>query len=397
MQNETPKLLFYCQHSLGMGHLVRSSALAGGLAEKFEVHFLNGGRFPKGLRAPKNIGLINLPPLGFDENSQLISRDKRFTVESAQLKRRKIILDAFDEMSPQILIIELFPFGRKKFANEILPLLEKAKESGAIVFCSLRDILVNKRHDQAKHDERAANTINEYFNAILIHADKHFVRLEETFKSQTPLKVAVHYTGFVTEKNELPESERKRQIVVSAGGGIVGEELFSAAIEAQKIMWDTDRLRMQIVAGAFLPEDAWQRVSEKSEGVKGLKLKRRVRNLAGLMRESAVSVSQCGYNTAMDIIRAGVPALVVPYGDRKENEQCRRAERLENLGALKSFKSEQMNGESLASEIREMLNFAPKSQALNLEGVKKSTEIVGEYLQNVPKRIEMTKVMEVSI
>lgn len=391
------KILFYCQHSLGMGHLVRSSALAGGLAEKFEVHFLNGGRFPKGFRTPKNIKLINLPPLGFDENSQLISRDKRFSVERAQQKRRKMILDAFDGVNPQILIIELFPFGRKKFADELLPLLERAKESGAIVFCSLRDILVNKRNDQAKHDERAANTINEYFNAILIHADHNFAKLEETFKPDTPLKVPVHYTGFVTEKSELAKVERKRQVIVSAGGGIVGEELFLSAIDAQKILWNSDRLRMQIVAGAFLPEDAWQRINKKSEGVKGLKLKRSVRNLAGLISESAVSVSQCGYNTAMDIIRAGVPALVVPYGVGKENEQRRRAERLENLGALKNFKSEQINGESLAGEIREMLSFAPRSQALNLEGVRNSKQIIDEYLHSLPKRIEMTKVMEVSI
>ena len=33
--NPKPTLLFYCQHSLGLGHLVRSIALADGLAEYF--------------------------------------------------------------------------------------------------------------------------------------------------------------------------------------------------------------------------------------------------------------------------------------------------------------------------------------------------------------------------
>lgn len=389
--------MFYCQHSLGMGHLVRSSALAGGLAEKFDVHFLNGGRFPKGFRAPQSLNLINLPPLGFDENSQLISRDKRYTVESAQQKRRGAILSAFEDLMPKGVIVELFPFGRKKFANEIIPLLEKAKESETPVFCSLRDILVNKRRDQLKHDERAAITINKYFSAILIHADQNFAKLEETFKPQSSIEVPVHYTGFVAGNKDIPLKGRKRQVVVSAGGGIVGEELFSAAIEAQKILRETGALKMQIVAGAFLPEDAWQRLHEKAKGVAGLKLKRSVRNLTALMKESVVSVSQCGYNTAMDIIRSEVSALVVPYGDGRENEQRRRAERLEKLEALRIFNHDRLTGENLAAEISRTIEFAPKSQALEMNGIENSKHIIYRYLNNATKRVEMTKVMEVSL
>jgi len=41
-----PRLLFYCQHSLGMGHLIRSFSIADGLAKHFEVVFLNGGPLP---------------------------------------------------------------------------------------------------------------------------------------------------------------------------------------------------------------------------------------------------------------------------------------------------------------------------------------------------------------
>ncbi|MEZ4580434.1 MAG: glycosyltransferase [Caldilineaceae bacterium] len=36
-------------------------------------------------------------------------------------------------------------------------------------------------------------------------------------------------------------------------------------------------------------------------------------DMRGLMRHAAGSVSQCGYNTTMDLLASGVPALVVPY------------------------------------------------------------------------------------
>ena len=47
-----PVLLFYCQHSLGIGHLTRSFALAEALTRHFRVVFLNGGRLPPGVPVP---------------------------------------------------------------------------------------------------------------------------------------------------------------------------------------------------------------------------------------------------------------------------------------------------------------------------------------------------------
>ena len=41
-----PRLLFYCQHSVGLGHLVRSMNLADGLTRDFDVTLLNGGPWP---------------------------------------------------------------------------------------------------------------------------------------------------------------------------------------------------------------------------------------------------------------------------------------------------------------------------------------------------------------
>jgi predicted glycosyltransferase len=50
MSDLKPALLFYCQHSIGMGHLTRSFALALALARDFRVAFLNGGPFLPALR-----------------------------------------------------------------------------------------------------------------------------------------------------------------------------------------------------------------------------------------------------------------------------------------------------------------------------------------------------------
>ena len=90
-----PPLLFYCQHSVGLGHLVRSFALAAALADRFRVVLLCGGRVPAALPPPPEVELVSLPPLGVGSNGAFTSHHPRLTVEDARAVRRRLILQAF--------------------------------------------------------------------------------------------------------------------------------------------------------------------------------------------------------------------------------------------------------------------------------------------------------------
>ncbi|HEY5424323.1 MAG TPA: hypothetical protein VIK05_12660, partial [Ilumatobacteraceae bacterium] len=139
---ERPSLLFYCQHALGLGHLVRSLTLAESLAEQFDVVLLNGGRFPDGTRVPSGVRVVNLPPLGHDAEFQLVSHDPAWSVEEAMRERPRIILDTLATTEPAVVLIELYPFGRKKFEFELLPLLDAVHSMDPYrprVVCSVRD------------------------------------------------------------------------------------------------------------------------------------------------------------------------------------------------------------------------------------------------------------------
>lgn len=387
--NERPTLLFYCQHSLGMGHLVRSLALAAGLNERFRILFLNGGPLPKKIKTPEGVEMVNLPPLGLDSEGRLVSRDGRRTVERARASRRRIILETYRAARPQVIFIELFPFGRKKFADELLPLLDEARSarpSASLVCCSLRDILVGKKPHQQKHDERAVAVANSYFDAVMVHSDPSFARLEESLCSHASLRTPVYYTGFVQavqqESRQRAARIRQRQILVSAGGGLVGETLFRAAIEAYSMLRLTDDVQMKIVTGPFLPEDAWQSLRAAAHGQPGLSLKRFVPDLCAEMQNSVASVSQCGYNTALDILRAGLPALVVPFSEGQEDEQLKRARRLERLSALRVMEQQEMDAARLAAEVRGLLNFTPQKLHLDLDGARNTAHIVESLVQS---------------
>lgn len=407
--NKQPVLLFHCQHSLGMGHLIRSLTLAQTFAEKFHVVFLNGGALPAEIRVPSAIELVDLPSLSMAADGDLCSHSPEQAIHRLRRRRRRIILETVQRIQPEIVFIELFPFGRKKFAVELLPLLEAARKLGPpapLVICSLRDILVGGRRDQKVHDVRASLIANHYFDAILVHADARMVRLHETFIPATPLRTPVYYTGFVvpesgtgarSEKKGSPSAPAKKNpvpdyresILVSAGGGLVGGPLFRLALETHRILWPELRLPMTLVAGPFLPEEEWLALKQAARNLPEVTLKRFVPGLQVEMRKARISISQCGYNTTMDILKSRVRAVVVPFYRPEEDEQLNRARRLAGLGLIRLLEPHQATAAALAAQIREALHEPVRDIALHLDGARTTLAIIESLLrkqQTMPAR-----------
>ena len=370
MSERRPSLLLHCQHSLGLGHLVRSLALGEALAEHFRVTILCGGAVPRSLPLPDGVEIVSLPPI-HAEGSGLSSSDPSVDLARAFALRRELILGVLEAHCPDAVVVELFPFGRKKLAHELVPFLEAARAQGAVTVSSVRDLLVS-REDGASHDERAAELANRLLDAVLVHSDPWFARLEETFRPRTPLRVPVWHTGFVVRpRRGLRATPAKARVVVSAGGGRVGAPLLCAAVDAHRLLGG--RMDMTVIAGPFLPEPQWTRLHRQADGVL---LRRSVPDLGAELATASASVSQCGYNTALEVVSCGIPALVVPFAAPGEDEQTRRAERLARRGAVRVLPPEVLSPAALADELERLLDFRPAPHALDLGGGAGSAELL---------------------
>ena len=126
--NDTPKVFFYVQHLLGIGHLARSSHIGQALAKKgFSVTMVTGGVPVPGF-PPASLPQIALPPVtAIDQNfSGLIDQDGEPVGEGFRLRRIEALLAALQAVQPDIVVIEAFPFGRRQMRFELLPLVEAA-------------------------------------------------------------------------------------------------------------------------------------------------------------------------------------------------------------------------------------------------------------------------------
>ncbi|OLP62383.1 glycosyl transferase [Xaviernesmea oryzae] len=377
-QSGPARVLFYVQHLLGIGHIARASRLADALSKAgFAVTVVTGGAPVDGFPGP-GVDHIALPPVKASDVGfkGLFKMDGTPADDRFKADRRDLLLGIFDRLQPDVLITEAFPFGRRQMLFELLPLMEAAlaRKPKPLVVASLRDIL--QERPKPARDRETVDFTERFYDEILVHGDPSFARLEETFPFAAEVADKVRYTGLVAPPKPTP-SEERYEVVVSAGGGAVGRDVIEAALKASHI---TPRKGpWAIITGPNLPQADFDRVSAQAPA--DVNVFRFRRDFGSLLASAALSVSQAGYNTAGDILRAGCRAVLIPFTTGGETEQGERAARLERLGLARVLKQENLSPQVLSVMIQDALTMAPHAAPeLDLDGARNTATLLSERL-----------------
>ena len=377
-----PHVFFYVQHLLGIGHLRRAAILCRALSDDgFDVTLAMGGRPVSGM----DIGgaeLLPLPPLhiGADGFHDLVDVTDVPVSEVWKENRRDLLLAAFTERSPDILITEAFPFGRRQMRFELMPLLKTAKSaiSQPLIVCSVRDILKSGRKPGRAEETQAL--IADYYNLVLVHGDASFARLEETFPEVDAFAPKLRYTGIVAERAAAWTGVGEAEVLISAGGGAVGINLFKTAIAARPLS-RLMGLQWRLLVGPNVGEVNFTALSEKA--LDGVTVERYRTDFRALLARAAVSVSQAGYNTVADILSSDTPAVLVPFDIDGEDEQPRRAQKLAQAGRVVMISSSDLTPQRFARAIDRAVNMLPSDEfALDMEGAVNTVAILRQALES---------------
>jgi predicted glycosyltransferase len=348
------KIVFYCQHVLGVGHFFRSLEICRALAGNEVILVTGGPRFEVTL--PGHIRELRLPELGMDPEFKQLLAAPGDDIETVKRVRQACLLTLFEAERPDLFVVELYPFGRKAFRFEIDPVLKAIAGAGRAcgVVCSVRDILVEKRMP-AEHEARVVELLNRHFDAVLVHADPKLVPLEETFGRLGDIRVPVVYTGFVTPapapdgrlriRGRLGMAKTQKLIVASAGGGSVGLPVLEAAVQAFPRLGPGKAARLVVFTGPFMPEADVARLTARAGG--RVDIQRFTPDFLDYLAAADLSLSMGGYNTTMNLLAARVPALVWPFAQNRE--QRLRSERLAGLGALRVLADRDLEPRRLAA------------------------------------------------
>lgn len=357
-------VLFHVQHLLGIGHLTRTATLARSLAaEDVEVTVASGGEPVAGVDFGR-ARLVQLPPARVADRrfNQLLDAQGQPAGDAWKTARRERLLALYEEADPDVVLTELFPFGRRQLRFELLPLLERcaadrARTGRPRIVSSVRDILVESPKPERTNE--MLDLVRRYYDLVLVHGDPRFVPLDATFPHAREIANRIAYTGYVVARPAESPEERGPgeawngdedggggEVVVSAGGGAVGGQLLEAALAARPRTPFADA-GWRLLAGANLPESGFRSLAARAPA--GVTVERFRPDFGRLLRRARLSISQGGYNTLMEVLDAEVRAVVVPYAGGLETEQTLRANLLAARGLVEVVGEEELGPESIAA------------------------------------------------
>jgi predicted glycosyltransferase len=380
------RVLFHVQHLLGIGHVKRAAALSRAIAGAgHELTVLSGGEPVEGIDWG-GAELVQLPAVRALDASfkNLVDAEGAPLDDALRARRRDLVLAGFARRRPHVVLLETFPFGRRAFRHELLPLLDAAAAAAPrpAVAVSLRDIVVAKP-DPARREE-IVRLVLRHVDRVLVHGDPALVPLEASFPDAARFADRILYTGYVADPSDPPPAERGDEIVVSAGGGAVGGRLLTAALAARKLS-RAAAAPWRLIAGPNLPDADFDALRRQAPA--GVALERFRADFPALLRRCAASISQAGYNTVLDVLAAGCPSVLVPFAAAAETEQTLRAELLAQRGVVELVPEAGLTPARLADALDRALaggRVAPPSIAR--DGAGRAADAIGELVSMVTAR-----------
>ena len=381
----TCRLMFYVQHLLGIGHLKRASLIARAMAEAgMDVSVVLGGREITGIDFSGCARILLPATHAADETFKTLLDEAGKPIDDEWRDNRAArLVFEYEALRPQVLMLELFPFGRRMFAFELLPLLTAARAAPEppCIVSSVRDILVRK--PDAERNRKIVAFARTWLDHVLVHGDPKLLPIDLSFPEMAEIADKLTYTGYVVETDELAPTTSDTligdgEVIVSVGGGAVGLPLLRMAMEAKPLSRLADR-PWRLIAGPNLPEDAFAALAWSPPP--GIIVERWRADLQALLRNCAVSVSQAGYNTVMGLLRSRARAVLVPFAEGGETEQTLRARALAARGLVVSVDGATLSPKILADAIDKALTLTPPCVEIDCRGVDTTARLIGRMCE----------------
>ena len=368
------RVMIWVQHLMGIGHRRRAAAIARAVAARgVDVALASGGAGAADVDSDA-VRVVALPVARAADASYrtLVDVNGREVDDAWRAARRDMLLAAFAEHAPHVLVTETWPFGRRLLRFELEPLVERARTAGCRLVSSIRDVLQPPSKPSRARD--TADRVLESYDAVLVHGDPAFVGLDASFPETERIRDLIRYTGYVAQGPgpDAPPGVGEGEIVVSAGGGVVAHRLVDTALEGAR---SDRRLRWRVLVGPNAGAGAlagWRRTAPANAIVEPNRA-----DFRSLLSRARVSVSQAGYNTVTDLLATGVPAVLVPFSAQGEREQSIRARVLAKAGVARVIEEDFLSAEALLEAVRRAVaQAAPARRPVRLDGAGESAETI---------------------
>lgn len=360
------RVLFYSHDSFGLGHFRRSLTIASYLARHIEglsILMLTGLDSAAAFEAPPGVDFVKLPSVWKAGADDYRSRHLRVSFGRVLRIRELMIRTVARAFDPTLFVADNVPRG---VDGELLPMLrhfrKQARPPRTVV--TLRDVLDAPERIVPQWRELGVyGVLKRLYDEIWVVGNQALFDPIELYEFPEAVAKRVKFCGYVARSSPAESGDNLRRelrigaaplVVVSCGGGGDGYALIRNYIEAVRPL-AAEGLQSAIFLGPDMPADQRRKLKQRLLPLSAQFLTYDFRpDLVSFLRIASASVSMGGYNTVSEVVRLGVPGVVVPRTSPRV-EQLLRAEAFAKRGLLESLPPERLNPQSLRTALQAAL------------------------------------------
>jgi predicted glycosyltransferase len=390
------RVAYYCQDSVGLGHVRRTIDIAdhlAGLEPDVEQLIISGTPAVGSFSRESGVDALVLPDWGTiaprpaDDPS---TRQRRKALLSHRRRLREALVDtAVAQFAPAALLVDNSPIGVRDELALLLLRLRSAPDRPTL-FLGFRDFLgyrgdiVRKWHKRNIYDH-----LRDTYDRIFIFGQREVFDFADHYAFPPDVIAKTLYCGYVKNLtiSSTPEHVRTRLgvsaehlVVVTVGGGDDGEPLLRHAV-AMASDAAMKRVHIHLVTGPLTPLAEYQELSELASATGNLSVERFNQEMHSLINAADAVISMGGYNTMIEVAGLGKRAIVAPRHGSGEQDQ--RAARFAELELVHRIDLSTLTAHDLAAEVRDVLLAPPPTFRLDLGGLERVGSIVLEALRRL--------------
>ncbi len=395
------KILVYSHDTYGLGNIRRMLELSAHLVDNDPnvcVLILSGSPMLHAFRIPARIDYVKLPCLTRTRSGGYAVKFLELDYDEMVRMRRNLILNAFVDFDPDVLLVDKKPLG---ISDELAPTLEMARRRShrTRVALVLRDILdapeatatVWRRNNY--HD-----VIRDSYDQVLVLGSQNVFDVNREYEFPEETRRKVRFCGYVGRqrgrgfreqtRTELGVGPADKLVLVTVGGGDDGDRLISCYIDAWKrdpVMSRSD-VKTLLVCGPEMNEVNRRHIVSIADDPR-LIVRDFSNDMMTCMDAADLVISMGGYNTVCELLTLAKPAIIVPRV-RPSQEQWIRADRMAGMGLFTTIHPDSLQPSVLAGAIAQRIGsldagLVAPTPAIDLRGLSRVNDAVGELMDSI--------------
>jgi predicted glycosyltransferase len=405
--SRNPRIMMYSQDGFGLGHMRRTTSIARQILNARPdacVLTVADSRLGQFFETMPHQDYIKLPSIVKVGPGAWRAVDMPLPFEEVHAMRQDLIRSAVLTFRPHVFLVDHMPHGAM---GELLPALSALKHASADtqVVLGLRDILdapeVVRRRWQI---EGAYDAIERYYDKVLVYGERQIYDMAAHYELSPAIADRMRYTGYICTPDQARYPARARAkylanaapdtklIVVMAGGGADAYPMMRACLDALPAIRAQQPVTMMLNTGPFMPTELRRDLQTRARGIAGAQVAISVSDTLSYLEAADLVVAMCGYNTTMELLRSGRPAILIPRAGPSA-EQRTRARLFAEQGWVKMLDPDDTNPDLLAEMALASLRGdhpSPIGARPNLEGLSTATNELLDFLphaQNAEEQV----------